>query len=587
MTTGIVQEQISVAVGAALEQAKVRGLLICEKVPPITIEIPKRDEWGDFSSTIALALAKEEKRSPQAVAELLASCLRDVSTLIIRVDVVAPGFLNFTIHRELWFAVLREIEEKGEAYGWNEMGQGKSVLLEYVSANPTGPLHAGHGRGAALGDALARVLQAAGFVVKREFYINDAGRQMKLLADSVFARYQELLGKAVVFPDDGYQGDYIRTVAKHICEKEGSSLLEQPLDKALATCGRLAYEELLQTLKEDLDAFGVTFDVWYSENSLFSSGKVHHALEMLKKKDLVFEKDGALWFRSTQFQDEKDRVVLKQDGDYTYLATDIAYHQDKLERGYDELINVWGADHHGYIPRIQGTLQAFGHPKERFQVVLVQMVSLLRDGKKVEMSKRAGEFVTLREVIEEVSADAARFFFLMRRADTHLDFDLELAKKQSAENPVYYVQYAYARLASLFRNAEERGLTVPSVQEADLTFLEKAEELRLIKCLSQYPAMVFGCARALEPHRVIFYLQELAALLHAFYYKYCVLPPRDGGECDEEGGGMMEETTRESSQGSETLSLQVTAARLVLLRQVQTVIRNGLRLLGVSTPEKM
>lgn len=587
MTVGIVQEHISLAVGAALEQAKGRGLLTCEKFPSITIEVPKREEWGDFSSTIAIALAKEEKRPPQAVAELLASCLRDISTLIIRVDVVAPGFLNFTVDHQLWFTVLQEIEEKGEAYGWNEMGQGKRVLLEYVSANPTGPLHVGHGRGAVLGDALGRVLQASGFVVKREFYINDAGRQMKLLADSVFARYQELFGKAVTFPDDGYQGDYIRTVAKHVSEKKGASLLEQPLDDALATCGRLAYEELLQTLKEDLEAFGVIFDVWYSENSLLSSGKVRQALETLKKKDLVFEKEGALWFRSTQFQDEKDRVVLKQDGDYTYLATDIAYHQDKLERGYDELINIWGADHHGYIPRIQGTLQAFGYPKDRFQVVLVQMVSLLRNGKKVEMSKRAGEFVTLRDVIDEVSTDAARFFFLMRRADTHLDFDLDLAKKRSAENPVFYVQYAHARLASLFRNAEERGLTVPSVQETDLTFLEKAEELRLIKYLSQYPAMIFGCARTLEPHRVIFYLQELAALLHAFYNKYRVLPPRDGGERDEDDGGLLGVTIRESSTCSEALSPQVTAARLVLLRQVQTVIRNGLGLLGVSAPEKM
>lgn len=587
MPEGIVQEQVTAAIADAVAEAKRKGLLHSSSPPVCTVEFPKREEWGDLSSSVAMTIAKMEKRPPREVADLLAKQLEESCPFVDQVEVAPPGFLNLTLRRDFWFSVLHEIEGKGETYGHSELVRGKRVLIEYVSANPTGPLHIGHGRGAALGDAMARVLRAAGYSVEREFYINDAGRQMNLLAASVYARYQEYHGLAVSFPEDGYQGAYIRTVAEHIAHTVGTQLLDLPLSEALERCKVMACEELLEAIKQDLLSFGVGFDSWYPETRLFSSGTIRETLETLKQRDLVFEKDGALWFRSSRFQDEKDRVVCKQDGDYTYLASDIAYHHDKLKRDFDQLINIWGADHHGYVPRMQGVMQAFGYSKDRLQVVLVQMVSLLRGGRKVEMSKRAGEFVTLREVVDEVGADAAKFFFLMRRPDSHLEFDLELAKKQSAENPVYYVQYAHARLASLFRVAQNRGILVPPAGDANLTVLVQPEEFRLIKHLSSFPGLVEGCARALEPHRLTFYLQELAGHLHAFYYKHRVLPFREEGTTGPELdlGGM--NADRVGVRAQESPSHELTTARLVLLRQVQTVIRNGLTLLGVTAPEQM
>ncbi|MEC4671284.1 MAG: arginine--tRNA ligase [Nitrospirota bacterium] len=587
MPEGIVQEQVTAAIADAVAEAKRKGLLHSSSPPVCTVEFPKREEWGDLSSSVAMTIAKMEKRPPREVADLIAKQLEESCPFVDQVEVAPPGFLNLTLRRDFWFSVLHEIEGKGETYGHSELVRGKRVLIEYVSANPTGPLHIGHGRGAALGDAMARVLRAAGYSVEREFYINDAGRQMNLLAASVYARYQEYHGLAVSFPEDGYQGAYIRTVAEHIAHTVGTQLLDLPLSEALERCKVMACEELLEAIKQDLLSFGVGFDSWYPETRLFSSGTIRETLETLKQRDLVFEKDGALWFRSSRFQDEKDRVVCKQDGDYTYLASDIAYHHDKLKRDFDQLINIWGADHHGYVPRMQGVMQAFGYSKDRLQVVLVQMVSLLRGGRKVEMSKRAGEFVTLREVVDEVGADAAKFFFLMRRPDSHLEFDLELAKKQSAENPVYYVQYAHARLASLFRVAQNRGILVPPAGDANLTVLVQPEEFRLIKHLSSFPGLVEGCAKALEPHRLTFYLQELAGHLHAFYYKHRVLPFREEGTTGPELdlGGM--NADRVGVRAQESPSHELMTARLVLLRQVQTVIRNGLTLLGVTAPEQM
>jgi arginyl-tRNA synthetase len=585
MSASIVHEKVTAALAGALEQAKEQGTLTSFPFPQLSVDLPKREEWGDLSSSIAMMIAKKEARPPKEIADLLAGYLNEHPTVVEHTSVAPPGFLNFTVARSLWFSLLQEIDEKGPDYGKSHIGEGRRILLEYVSANPTGPLHMGHGRGAALGDALARVLEAVGFVVEREFYVNDAGRQMKLLGASVFARYQECLGVATAFPDDGYHGKYIRSVAQGIVDRHGKAFLDLPIQEAQDQCGQWAHQELLSLIQQDLKLFGVEFDSWFSEASLFAAGKVQESLTALKKNDLVFEQDEAVWFRSSRFQDEKDRVVIKQDGAFTYLASDIAYHHHKLTRGFDQLLNIWGADHHGYIPRMKGAVQAFGYSSDVLQVVLVQMVSLLRDGKKVEMSKRAGEFVTLREVIEEVGADAARFFFLMRRPDSHLEFDLELAKKQSSDNPVYYVQYAHARLSSLFRVASERGYVIPSVSEADLTVIVEPEEFRLIKHLSTFPGLVMACARAFEPHRLTFYLQELAGHLHAFYFKHRVLPPRDGGSGDRglSASGQGEET--ETPGGSP--SRAVTIARLVLLRQVQTVLRNGLGFLGVSAPESM
>ncbi|GJL56843.1 MAG: arginine--tRNA ligase [Nitrospirales bacterium] len=593
MKSDLIHDLVVAALSSALSRAKDSGELDLSTLPALTVDLPKREEWGDLSSNVAMLVAPKVRRPPLEVATVLASILKDEGQdLFDRVDVAPPGFLNFTIHPSRWGDTLKIIEALGSAFGSSQIGKGQRVLVEYVSANPTGPLHVGHGRGAALGHAASNLLQATGYSVQREYYINDAGRQLKLLGASVLARYQEYHGLPFTFPDDGYHGTYIHAVAEAMAQELGATLLDVNPEEAEEQSSAFACMQLLERIRQDLRVFGVEFDEWYSETSLLGAGHLTKALEYLKEKDLVFQKDDAWWFRSSQFQDEKDRVVAKQDGTYTYLASDIAYHRDKLHRGFDSLINIWGADHHGYVPRMQAAVQAFGYRKEQFRVVLVQMVNLLRAGKKVEMSKRAGEFVTLREVVDEVGADAAKFFFLMRRSDSHLDFDLELAKRQSADNPVYYVQYAHARIASLFRVAESRGIQVPSLQDVDLSFVTTQDELRLIKQLSCYPGIIEASAASLEPHRVTFYLQELAAQLHTYYNKHRILPSHDPGvvgESQEDGGGGFSASLDDPSaqEHRETVTPELTAARLALMRQVQTVIRNGLAVLGVSAPEHM
>jgi arginyl-tRNA synthetase len=589
VSTSLVQDLIVAALSKAVDR-------VCEsgdhKIPSVlhpTVELPKREEWGDFSSNVAMALAPKVHRPPIEIADAIAKELQVGSTeLFERVEVAAPGFLNLTVRPNRWVEILRAVESQGQSFGTGEVGKGQRVLVEFVSANPTGPLHVGHGRGAALGHAVSNLLMAAGYEVEREYYINDVGRQLRLLGSSVFVRYREHFGESVSFPEEGYHGSYIRAIAERLAQESGSTLLDLSGEEAESQCAAFACQRLLENLKEDLQVFGIQFDSWYSEARLHDSGRIQQALTQLKERDLVFQNEGAWWFRSSKFGDEKDRVVEKQDGDYTYLASDIAYHRDKLERGYDSLINIWGADHHGYISRMQAAVQSFGYPKDRLRVVLVQMVILLRGGKKIEMSKRAGEFVTLREVVDEVGADAAKFFFLMRRSDSHLDFDLDLAKKQSSDNPVYYVQYAHARLSSLFRVAQGRGVPIPSVDDVDHTLLMNPDELRLMKHLSCYPGIVEGSAVALEPHRLTFYLQELAAHLHTYYYKHRVLPPLEGSPANGDEplseAGAVQESTKEQS---ETITPEVTAARLALMRQVQIVIKNGLGLLGISAPDQM
>jgi arginyl-tRNA synthetase len=582
----IVQEKVIDALHGALHQAKQKGQLKIESFPTVTLELPKRPEWGDLASTVAMTLASSEQRSPQDIARIILDNIEHREAVFDRVEIVRPGFLNMTVKRDLWLEVLSEIEDRGEAYGRTDEGKGGRVLVEYVSANPTGPLHVGHGRGAAVGHAIANLLTASGYEVVREYYINDAGRQMKLLGASIYARCQQLSGRDVPFLEEGYRGAYIETVAARIRDQAGASLLDLSAEQAEQRCQTLAYEQLLDMIRRDLGSFGIGFDSWFSESSLLSSGSVEQVLGDLRKRDLLFEQDGALWFRSSKFGDEKDRVVRKQDGEYTYLASDIAYHRDKLLRGYDLLIDVWGADHHGYISRMEAVMQAYNHPKNRLRVVLVQMVNLMRAGRKVEMSKRAGEFITMREVMDEVGADAAKFFFLMRRSDTHLDFDLELAKQQSAENPVYYVQYAHARISSLFRVAEERGIEIPNANQADLALLRDPDEFTLIRKLSAYPSVVRASAAALEPHRLTFYLQELAGLLHTFYYKHRILPPAidvDTAQAER----FVKEAGALSLRSREEITPGLTAARLVLMREVRTVLRNGLGILGVSAPDRM
>ncbi len=574
MSQGFVQEQVTTALLGALNGARQKGQLKTTAWPTLSLDAPKRPEWGDLASTVAMSLASSEHKAPHDIAQIIVENIPQREELFDRVEIVRPGFLNLTVKPALWQQVLREIESQGVRYGRTAVGAGRRVLVEYVSANPTGPLHVGHGRGAAVGQAVVRLLDAIGYDAVSEYYINDAGRQMKLLGASVYARYQELSGHTVEFPEDGYHGSYITSVAQQIKEQLDPVAGQLTPADLETRCRSLAYQKLLGLIRDDLMSFGIEIQSWFSETSLLESKAIEVALEELKARDLLFQQDGAWWFRASMYGDEKDRVVKKQDGEYTYLASDIAYHHDKLRRGYDLLVDVFGADHHGYIPRMQAVMQAYGHPKDRLHVVLVQLVKLLRDGVEVKMSKRTGEFITMREVLDEVGADAANFYFLMRDSNTHLEFDLELAKQRSADNPVYYVQYAHARICSLWRVASARGIARPSAEGTDLTVLMDPDELGLIKKLSSYPEVIQASALAFEPHRVTYYLQQLAALLHTFYNKHRVLPP----ELDQEN---------KESAPTEVLTSKRTAARLVLMGAVQQVLQNGLTVLGISAPEHM
>lgn len=584
MTQGVVQDKVSQALVGALRAAQQRGLLKVEQMPVVNLEAPKRPEWGDVSCTVAMSLSASERRPPFEIAQIIIDHIEQRDAIFTRVEIARPGFLNLTVKPQLWIEVLHEIETQGTTYGHSQLGQGRRVLVEYVSANPTGPLHVGHGRGAAVGQALVRLLRATGHEVVSEYYINDAGRQMKLLGVSVLARYLESCGQTVSFPEDGYQGDYIRAVAARVKAEQGVTLLSLPTGDAEQRGREFAYRELLALIRKDLETFGIVFESWFSEASLLSSGAVEQVLSELRDRDLLFDQDGAQWFRSSAFGDEKDRVVRKREGDYTYLASDIAYHRDKLRRGFDLLVDVWGADHHGYIPRMQAVVQAYGYPKERLRVVLVQMVNLLRGGQKVEMSKRAGEFITLREVMDEVGADAAKFFFLMRDSSTHLDFDLELAKQQSQENPVYYVQYAHARIASLLRVAASRDIACPLPSQADLSLLVDPDELALIRKLSAFPVVLQASAVELEPHRMAYYLRELAGMVHPFYNKHRILPPAADSEA---APAVSSEPTSATARAFAVVTPGLTGARLALMWAVQQVVRNGLNVLGVSAPEQM
>ena len=582
MSVGVVRETVLSTLREALEDARAAGDLKLTTLPPLVLDIPKQTAWGDLATTVAMNLSASERRAPMEIAQIIAKrLLPSHGDVLERADVAPPGYINLTVKRDLWFRVLTEIEAQGQQYGKSTLGLGKRVLLEFVSANPTGPLHMGHGRGAAVGGALANLLRATGYEVTTEYYINDAGRQVRLMAASVTAVF-----KKQPSPEDGYLGTYIGDLAEQLRDQQqtGSLGFEPTIPDKVASW---ACTQLLNGIKADLQAFGLRFDTWFSEQSLFNEGKIEGALNNLKDKGLVFDKDGAQWFRSTAFGDDKDRVVRKQDGEYTYLASDIAYHRDKLARGYDLLINIWGADHHGYIPRMQAAVEAFGYPKDRLKMILVQIVNLMRGGQRVTMSKRAGEMVTLREVIEEVGADAAKFIFLTRRADSQLDFDLEIAKEQSAENPVYYVQYAHARVASLFRVAAERGIVVPPTGTVDWSVLGSPDDLDLIKPLAEYPALLEASAQALEPHRLTYYLQDLAARLHAYYYKHRILPPVLESEVDSQDHLKPAVPDAEQGRQREALTPAMTDARLCLFRSVQTVIRNGLGILGVAAPERM
>ncbi len=551
-------------VRALLEQAiraAVTRLAEAARVPApaeIPWTVPPQAALGDFSTPLALSFAPALGQRPREVAEAILGALTLDPNLIARAEVAGAGYLNFFVAPAYWRQVVRVAREQGPAFGRSSMGGGRPVQVEFVSANPTGPLHVAHGRGAAVGDAVARLLEATGWQVEREYYINDAGTQMALLGTSIWVRYQELHGRTVPFPPDGYQGAYVRHLAEALMAKEGKRLLALPEGEAAMFCAAFGRDEVLGWIQRDLAAFGVTFDRWVSERGLLDRGEVKATLDFLRTRGHLYEQEGALWFRSSAFGDDKDRVLVKSSGELTYAASDIAYHWDKLRRGYSRLIDVWGADHHGYVSRMKAAVAALGYDPGSLTVLLVQIVRLLRGGQEVRMSKRTGDFISLQEVLEEVGPDACRYIFLTRRSDSHLDFDLEVAKAQSMENPVYYVQYAHARCASILREAEKAGVSLPA-PEAPLDHLALPEEIALLKQCALFPEVVEAAAHALEPHRLPAYLQTLAAEFHGYYTRHRVL--------------------------SEDRALS--AARLSLVAALKQVLANALTLLGVTAPDRM
>ncbi|MBU4259856.1 MAG: arginine--tRNA ligase [Proteobacteria bacterium] len=543
----------------ASKDAYDKGDLPSPDFPEIEVEEPKAESHGDFSTNISMVMAAVQKMPPRKIAEAIIKNIDDPDGIIDRTEIAGPGFINFCLNRYSWHPVLREIHERDTLYGASDIGKGKKVQVEFVSANPTGPLHVGHGRGAAVGDSIANILLFCGYNVEKEYYINDSGRQISTLGRSVFMRYKELFGTDIQFPDDCYQGDYIRDLAIEIKKKKEDKLLFLSEEEAISYCARFAADNILSEIKEDLECFGIVFDRWYSEQGLYDSGKVDRVINDFRKQNIIFEDDGALWFRTKDFGDEKNRVVVRNNGLTTYFASDIAYHQDKFDRGFERIIDIWGADHHGYIPRVSAAIEALGYGRDKFDVILIQLVNLLREGEPVAMSTRAGEFVTLRDVINEVGSDAARFIFLTRHYESALDFDLELAKKKTNDNPVYYVQYVHARISSIARKAQERGTSDIAWNAAAVSRLTEPEEIQLIKIMSRYPEIVRCSAEYMEPHRITYFLMNLASAFHAYYNKHRVL----------------------------TDEAELTLGRLYLVLAVKKIIRNGLALLGVSAPEKM
>ncbi|MEE8546598.1 MAG: arginine--tRNA ligase [bacterium] len=555
------KNSITDIVYSAVKMAASEGVVPQDELPIPIIEITRDRKFGDYATNIAMVLASRVKENPRVIAEKLAEWIKktDGGGMIHDIQIAGPGFINLTMTEEFWAGTLKSVLTEGETYADNNIGRGRKVQVEFVSANPTGPLHVGHGRGAALGDALANVLAASGYDVSREYYVNDAGNQIDTLGRSVRARYLELFGKEDQFPEEGYRGEYIRDIAMTLKEKRGDVYLDGNPESDTKEIAEYSAGVIMDDIKDDLEQFGILFNHWFYESSLFDNGDVDLTLKDLEGRNHLYREEGALWFKSTPLGDDKDRVVIKADGSATYFASDLAYHRNKFSRGFDKVINIWGADHHGYIERMKAGVVALGRDRDDLEVILVQLVNLLRGGKPVAMSTRAGEFVTLREVLEEVGKDAARFIFLTRKADSKLDFDLDVAKARSNDNPVYYVQYAHARICSILRNAEENGFKLPSPEDVNIGALKLPEEKELIRHMAALPDVIEGAAMALEPHRLTNYLRDISTSLHNYYFHHRVL--------------------------SDDPSL--TEARLALMVTVRTAIAKGLGLLGVSTPERM
>ncbi len=583
------KEYIAEKIEQALNTLKQDGLINGE-VSAVAVDRTRDKSHGDFATNIALKTAKAAGKPPRELAQIIINAIGD-DPKISKTEIAGPGFINFFINEDQKFAVIKQILEQKNSFGRNDFGAGKKVQVEFVSANPTGPLHVGHGRGAAYGASVADLLEYVGYEVHREYYVNDAGRQMDILAASVWLRYLQQLGIDFPFPVNGYKGDYIHDIAKSLIDKHGEQFKvdretltkdlpadeveggdkEKYIDAVIAKAKKLltdgyrvvfdeGLEQILSDIEDDLKGFGITYQNWFSERSLTEDGTVEKALQQLQDQGHIYEKDGALWFKSSEFGDEKDRAVKRSNGEYTYFASDIAYHVNKIERGFDQIIDVWGADHHGYIPRVEAAMTASGVDAEKLKVLLVQFAILYRGGEKAQMSTRSGDFITLRELREEVGTDAARFFYVMRKSEQHLDFDLDLAKSESSDNPVYYIQYAHARVCSVMRQLEEKGLCFDEQQgEANLELLTEEQEQKIIKTAAKYPEMILTAAKNREPHQICHYLRELANDLHTYYNAHVFI--------------VEEEKLRN--------------ARLLLINAVRQVLQNGLDLLSVSAPQEM
>ncbi|MCM3760030.1 arginine--tRNA ligase [Alkalihalobacillus oceani] len=534
------------------------GLATEEQIPEVILESPKEKAHGDYASNMAMQLTRIAKKAPRAIAEELIEKLNYQAAAIEKVEIAGPGFINFFMDNRYLREVVPAVLKAGDTYGQTNVGNGSRIQVEFVSANPTGTLHLGHARGAAVGDALCNILTKAGYDVEREYYINDAGNQIDNLTLSLEARYYQALGMEKEMPEDGYRGQDIIDFGKQLAEEYGDKFVHVSEEERHAFLRQYGLEKELDKIKQDLREYRVEFDNWFSETSLYESGKVEEALEVLKQKGKTYEQDGATWFKTTEYGDDKDRVLIKNDGSYTYLTPDIAYHQDKMKRGFDKLINIWGADHHGYIARMKAAIQALGYQAEQLEVQIIQMVSLYQGGEKVKMSKRTGKAVTLRDLMEEVGIDATRYFFAMRSADTQLDFDMDLAVSTSNENPVYYVQYAHARVCSMLRQGAEAGFAFD--EETDLSVLNSEKAYDLLKAIGDFPLVVAEAAEKQIPHRITNYVHELASTLHSFYNAERVIDADNAA---------------------------ATSARLALMKATQVTIKNALTLVGVSAPEKM
>ena len=552
----MIKQRIIELLAQAANKAQKSGKLPSVALPEITIEHPQNPEHGDYASSLPLKLARATGGSPLTIAGELVGLMVSAPE-IESITVAPPGFINFTLNSDWLASQLDSILVSGESYGNIDLGQGSRVQLEFVSVNPTGPLHVGHGRGAILGSTLANVLAAAGYKVEKEYYVNDAGSQIDAFYRSLYARYQQCLNIDAEMPSDGYLGSYMVDLAEEIIAEEGDRFLSPPPEEAISELGQIGLAKLIEQIKNDLEQLGVSFDVWFSEQSLYDNGQYQRALSLLRQGGYIGEKEDATWFVSTALGEDKDNVVVRSDGSPTYFAADIAYHYNKfLERKFDKVINIWGADHQGHISRMKAVVSALGIAPERLVVIISQMVTLSRGGELVRISKRSGDIITLREVIDEVGADACRFFFASRSADSQMDFDLELAKKQSADNPVYYVQYAHARIASILRLAQQRGI---DYTDGDVSLLTTEPELSLIRKMLLLPEMVEVVAHTLEPHHLAYYAQDLATVFHSFYKQCRVVSQNEA----------------------------LTKARLKLVAAAKIALARTLHLMGMTAPERM